>query len=165
MRCSSVIAPRFLLTRRSPLFFEDKMGIVVFSPEVFRTNHPFFADEVTYSDEYLSECFDIAADLVGNADASIVPYDPENAVLDRERILDLATCHIATLMSWPEGQSGRIASASQGSVSTSFDLVKTRSATGDWWNQTQCGALYWLLMSKYRTGGRFYGVRSYHPWG
>lgn len=141
------------------------MAIVVFSPEVFRTNHPYFSDEVTFPDENLVLCFGMAEDLVGNKENSIVPYDPDNGVLDRERVLDLATCHIATLLNQPEGQSGRIASASQGSVSTSFDLVKARSASGDWWLQTQCGSLYWMLMSRYRVGGRFYGVRPYHPWG
>ena len=142
------------------------MTAVELDIEKFRTNHPQFADEGEYPDSQIEMCFDFAVSLVGNGADCLVPYDPEKYVFDREKVLDLATCHVLSLLSQPDGgQGGRIASASQGSVSTSFDLYKTGSKSGDWWAQTQCGTLYWMLMARYRIGGRFYGLKVHHPWG
>lgn len=109
------------------------MAVVVFDPEKFRILHPAFSDEVKFPDETLQFYFDVAVEFVGNTDAdSFAPYDPDNKIYTRERLLDLATCHLLTLSQQPNGQVGRIASATQGSVSTSFDLLKTNTFVGDW---------------------------------
>ena len=142
------------------------MAGVGFDPEKFRILHPAFSDEVKFPDDTLQFYFDLAVEFVGNTDAdSFAPYDPDNKIYTRERLLDLVTCHLLTLSQQPNGQVGRIASATQGSVSTSFDLLKTNTFVGDWWAQTQCGAMYWTLTAKYRIGGRVYPGNNYHPWG
>lgn len=99
-------------------------------------------------------------------DNSIYPYDPENGITLRKDVLYLMTCHVLTLQLWAgSGQSGRIASASQGSISTSFDLLKSNKDIPNYWFQTPCGQQFWIMTAAYRKGGRFYGVRHYHPWG
>lgn len=143
------------------------MAVVEFDVEEFRAMFPKFSDETKYTDEYLTGEFDQAVVIVGNDDAtSVAPYDPPKVLL-RKTLLYLATCHLATLADDPDGVVGRIASASQGSVSTSFDLLKSASNSyaSQWWSQTQCGARFWLLTARFRTGGRIYpGDGHYHPW-
>lgn len=142
------------------------MAVVVFDVEKFRKVYPGFGDEVKYSDVFLEDCFDSAVLLIGNTDkTSFAPYQPELKIFEREKLLYLATCHLASLMSDPAGNTGRVQSASQGSVSVGYDLIKTNSARSDWWNMTRCGALFWILASKYLTGGRFIAGERYHPWG
>lgn len=142
------------------------MAVVEFSLDEFRTQYPRFSDEEHFPDESLRLCFDMAVELIGNTDeTSLAPYDPPK-VQTRKILLYLAACHFATLdADNPGGNVGRLASASQGSVSTSFDLIKSNSTAGDWWLQTQCGARFWMLTARYRLGGRFYGNQHYHPWG
>ena len=99
-------------------------------------------------------------------DNSIYPYDPENGITLRKDVLYLMTCHILTLQLWSgSGQGGRIASASQGSISTSFDLLKSSKDIPNYWFQTPCGQQFWMMTAGYRKGGRFYGMRHFHPWG
>ncbi len=142
------------------------MAAVVFDEDGFRAQFPGLSDEEKYSSELLAMCFDLACDLIGNDAKSLAPYNPDKGVTERERLLYLATCHLATLMGEEtDSPVGRVASASQGSVSTSFDLIKTDTASGDWWNQTRCGALVWVMLQKYRWGGRFAVVKKRHPWG
>lgn len=142
------------------------MAVVVFDPEKFRSIYPAFSDETKYSNEYLQNYFDIAAEFVGNTDStSFAPYDPDKNIFLRARLLDLVTCHLLTLESQPAGQNGRISSATQGSVSTSFDLLKANTFVGDWWAQTRCGAMYWVMTARFRIGGRIYPGNRFHPWG
>lgn len=63
------------------------------------------------------------------------------------------------------GQPGRVTSASQGSVNTSFDLFKSNKDTADWWNQTLCGQQAWQMLKGRTKGGRFYGYKINHPFG
>ena len=143
------------------------MAVVEFDVEEFRAQYPHFSDEETFTDEYLTGKFDQAVVIVGNDDAtSIAPYDPPKVTL-RKTLLYLATCHLAMLDENPDGVVGRIASASQGSVSTSFDLLKSSSNSypEQWWSQSQCGARFWLLTARFRPGGRIYpSPNRYHPW-
>lgn len=139
------------------------MAVVVFNIEKFRSLHPHLAD---VSDAVLNLQFGIAEQIVGNKDgASLAPYDPDHGEVLRETLLDLATCHLTTLSLQPTAQSGRITNASEGSVSTGFDLIKANTFTGDWWAQTQCGQLYWIMTADLRLGGRLYAANNYHPWG
>ncbi|MGJ1042649.1 DUF4054 domain-containing protein [Staphylococcus epidermidis] len=70
------------------------------------------------------------------------------------------------MASLPIDQVGRVASASQGSVSTSFDLPKSgNSAAAEFWNRTNCGMQVWLMLAPYRLGGRIYLSNHSHPWG
>lgn len=69
--------------------------------------------------------------------------------------LYLLTSHIAWLMMPRAGQAaggvGRIASASEGSVSVSFDWAGSGTPNESWFLQTQYGALYWMMTSGFRT--------------
>lgn len=141
------------------------MAIVVFDASSFRTMFPQWSDETKYSDEYLQQYFGLACEFIPNNDASFIPYDPENGNIIREILIYRTMCHLLTLADMPNNQVGRVASASQGSVSTSFDLLRGKSDSSQWWMQTQCGALVWQLLARYRLGGRINAIKRYHPWG
>ena len=141
------------------------MAVVVFDPTEFRTMFPGFSDETKYTDEYLTNYFNLATNFIPNDDTSFVPYDPAKGVTIRAVLLNYVTCHLLGLADLPNGQAGRVSSASQGSVSTSFDLLNGKSAAAQWWMQTQCGAMAWQLMARYRLGGRIFRLPDYHPWG
>ena len=134
--------------------------------EEFRQWFPGLTEEVI-SDTLLEILWSQVCSLIGNTDAtSFALYDPEATppVIERKVLLYYALCHLATLSTRGD-QPGRVASASEGSVSTSFDLIKSESQTAQWWNQTPCGSTYWTMTAKYRRGGRIYVSSDYHPWG
>lgn len=141
------------------------MAVVVFDAETFRTYYPAFSDATRYPDAVLSAAFDQACAFLGNTDQSVLPYNPDQNVYTRQIVLYKATCHILTLEYIMADQPGRITSASEGSVSTGFDLLKGQSYTADWWAQTPCGRALWALMLPYIRGGRLYTSPDYHPWG
>ena len=69
----------------------------------------------------------------------------------------LATAHIAQLMQGsslqPAGATvGRIASASEGSVSVTLDMPEPNSALEGWWNQTKYGAMVYAMTAQFRVG-------------
>ena len=142
------------------------MASVELNAEEFRKWFPGLAEDVI-PDELLGILWEQVCEIVGNTDAtSIAPYDPEATPPKNERkpLLYYALCHFATLTNRGD-QPGRIASASEGSVSTSFDLIQSKSQTAQFWNQTPCGTMFWTLTAKYRVGGRLFGGGHYHPWG
>ncbi len=145
------------------------MAIVVFDEDDFRANHPGLSED-QISVEELEMYFEMAEQFVDNTDKSPIPYEPEpkdgsKPKVLRKVMLDLVTCHLATMALWPEGQTGRLASASEGSVSASFENVQARSENGAYWNLTKCGATYWAMTKGMRLGGRLYlGRRKHHPW-
>lgn len=134
--------------------------------EEFRKWFPGLTEEAI-SDVVLDVLWQQVCALLGNSDAtSFAPYEPDATppVIERKVQLYYALCHFATLSTRGD-QPGRVASASEGSVSTSFDLIKSESQTAQWWNQTPCGSTYWALTAKYRRGGRLYCSSNFHPWG
>ena len=144
------------------------MSSVVFNYDEFITQFVHIGQAVAegkLTEATVTATFDSVAQWLKADDSSLYPYDPANGVYTRKILLYLATCHLLTLDLWPTGQSGRIASASQGSISTSFDLLKTNSLMGSWWLQTPCGSQYWVMSATYRKGGRVYIPRNYHPYG
>ena len=92
-----------------------------------------------------------------------MPFEPERGILSRQTLLWLIVCHLATLALWPMGQSGPVSSATEGSVSTSFSLPQNTGRA--FWSQTPCGQTFWQAVQPYVVGGRYFGVRHYHPWG
>ncbi len=138
--------------------------IVIFDIDAFRSRYPHLAD---ISDATLESCFEDACATWYNTDEkSLFPYNPDKGEFKRKLFLYAVTCHLATLQLWEKnGRQGRLASASQGSVSTSFDLLKANNFTGDWWCQTQCGAMAWRMLQAVVKGGRFYGCSHNHPFG
>ena len=113
----------------------------------------------------------IAVNIVGDSDSnSFAPYEPKKNKHERQTLLYLALAHLLKLKlnaasGANGGLTGRITSASEGSVSVTVETFKADSLTAQWWSQTEEGSLYWLLTSKYRLGGRHFMVSESHPWG
>lgn len=118
------------------------MPAVVFDKARFQTAYP----EVRAADAQLEMWFAQAESLLDNTSRSIVKKPEE-----REMLLFLLVRHFAALAERAAqgGLVGRIASASEGSVSVSADMG---AAIGNaaWYLQTPYGATYWQLTAKYR---------------
>ena len=141
------------------------MAVVTLNISDFRTFYPRFEDATKYPDSYITAMFDVACTLINNTESSFIPYDPPKVKL-RERILYAAVCHLLTMAGQGEEQTGVITRASQGSVSVGFSPVNGNSYAAQYWSQTRCGQLVWMLLSPYRLGGRFYTESpEYHPYG
>lgn len=137
------------------------MAIVEFDSTEWLDVYPEFQDKLTSAQ--LQYCFDLACQILDNTDQSPVPYEPEQGVETRRVMLWLLVCHIAAMALRPVGQAGPLTSASEGSVSTSFQLPAF--ANGAYFNQTPCGQSYWQIAKKYLFGGRYYDTCKVHPWG
>ena len=141
------------------------MAVVTLNISDFRTFYPRFEDATKYADAYITAMFDVACTLINNTESSFIPYDPPKIKL-RERILYAAVCHLLTKNEQGDEQTGVITSASQGSVSVGFSPVNGNSYAAQYWSQTRCGQLVWMLLSPYRLGGRLYTESpEYHPYG
>ncbi|WP_304676700.1 DUF4054 domain-containing protein [Neisseria polysaccharea] len=118
------------------------MPAVVFDKARFQTAYP----EVQAGDAQFAMWFTQAESLLDNTDHSIV-----KKLEEREMLLFLLVRHFAALneRAAQGGLVGRIASASEGSVSVSTDMG---AAIGNaaWYLQTPYGATYWQLTAKYR---------------
>lgn len=126
------------------------MAAVVFDPNEFRELKPQFAD---FTDAQLNNAFDIACEIVDNSERSKVPYNPP-AVKTRKIILYALVCHLCELEKRGGGIVGTMTSASEGSVSASFAALNRKNA--EWYDQTECGATAWQLLSGFMLGGRLY---------
>ena len=123
------------------------MAIVVFDINAFRERYPEFD---TVSDTLLNAYFVEATVYLDNTDCS--PVTDVNA---RAVYLNMLVAHIAALNSGVDGQKpsglvGRVASASEGSVSVSTGEVPV-SPSSWWYLQTPYGAAYWQATAPYRT--------------
>jgi hypothetical protein len=129
------------------------MAVVTFDPAQFKVAFPEFA---AVPDARLTILFTmVGATVLDNTDASIV-VDP----LVRAPLLDLLVAHMLALYgtavagtagSGPSGVVGRVASATEGSVSTSLEYRAASSATEAWFNQTPYGAMYWAMTAQWRS--------------
>lgn len=137
------------------------MAVVVFDPAEWLAVHPQFNGKFT--DAQLNHFFELACLLLDNTDSSPVPYDPARGIMTRKILLGMLVCHLASLALRPVEQAGALTSATEGSVSTGFQLPQ--SPNGQWYQQTACGQAYWQAIKKYTIGGRYYPFRSIHPWG
>lgn len=120
-------------------------GVVVFDLAAFRVRYPEFS---TVIDAIINEYFTEATIYLDNTPSSIVAD-----LTIRAMLLNMLTAHIAALYSGvngnaPSGTVGRIGSASEGSVSASFDMGST-SERAAWFMQTQYGAAYWRAVQPY----------------
>lgn len=128
------------------------MAVVVFDPAQFKLAFPEFA---AVPDARLEVLFTLAEGLLDNTDASIV-----TDLKTRTSMFYYIVAHMLTLYGTsvvgtpggsPSGVVGRLASATEGTVSSSFEFNVPASPGAAWWNQTQYGALYWMLMAPYRS--------------
>ena len=127
--------------------------------EAFRSAYPAFSEEKV-SEAQLSASWDEVKVLLGDGEGNF-PY-PEQTI---KAILFAALCHLLTLKTSSIEQPSRIASATEGSVSTSFENLQVKTDSGAWWNLTKCGALFWAMTMRYRTGCKLYHSPKFHPWG
>lgn len=137
------------------------MAIVAFDLAAFRERYPEFD---TVSESLLNAYFVEATVYLNNTDSS-----PVTDVAVRAVYLNMLVAHLAALNSGVGGQSasglvGRVASASEGSVSVSIGDVPTSNASW-WYLQTPYGAACWQATAAYRVG--FYvpgGSPSMYPY-
>ena len=95
---------------------------------------------------------------------------PVSTVGAQQMLLNMVTAHIAARYATlggvapsPTQPPGRIASASEGSVSASFDM-NVPPGTAQWFAQTKYGLDYWAAMAPYRMGRYRPGPRrSFSP--
>lgn len=127
------------------------MAVVVFNPVEFKQVYPQYAD---FADEQLQYYFDLCTILVNNTERSKIPYNPpENNT--RKLILYALVCHLCELSLRGGGIVGSLSNATEGSVSAGFTALAS-NPSGAWYNQTQCGALAYQLLSAFSLGGRAY---------
>ena len=130
------------------------MAVATFDPAAFKTAWPEFAG---VADARCTSMFNIAATtILDNTDNS-----PVMDATARLNLFYLLVGHLlvlygaapivradGTLNNTPPG---RISSATQGSVSTSFELQMPQgSAVAAWYNQTQYGSMYWTATAQWR---------------
>lgn len=116
------------------------MAVVVFDAVAFKVRYVEFS---AVSDAFLQACFNEAGLYLSNTDCSIV-----QDVTRREMLLWMLTAHIAYLSGAlnPGGVGGgplpvgRTSSATEGSVSVSFDYGVPGTAV--WFSQSQWGVAY-----------------------
>lgn len=118
-------------------------GVVVFDLAAFRVRYPEFA---AVSDALLNAYFIEAQIYLNNTACS-----PVADVAIRSVYLNMLVAHLASL-NGPGSSSlvGRIASATEGSVSVSVDMA-SGSPSSAWFMQTKYGAAYWQATAAYRT--------------
>lgn len=137
------------------------MAVVEFVAEDWLEVYPQFKGLL--SEAQLNYAFQIACMIIDNTDESPIPYDPENGVEIRKILLWLLVCHLAALALRPINQSGPTTSATEGSVSVSFQIPTI--VNGSYFAQTPCGETFWQLMRRFMSGGRYYDMKKFHPWG
>ena len=123
-------------------------NVVVFDANEFLALYPQFQN--VFTPEQLGVFFNVACLLCDNT-----PNSKITDLTERKTLLYMLTCHIATLQQRGTAMPGLITSATEGKVSVS---LQTFTKDPNWYNQTQCGSMYWLATAKYRVGMR------YVPW-
>ena len=93
-----------------------------------------------------------------NSDTSPIRDDSPGG--ERSLLLGMVTAHIAALAAAP--LVGRIASATQGSVTVQTDLGVPGSAA--WFAQTRYGLAFWQATAKYRMAHYFAPVSQRRRW-
>jgi Protein of unknown function (DUF4054) len=129
-------------------------GVVIFNPSIFTTLYPEF---LGIAQPMLQFNFDRATLQLNNTCQSRV----QNAV-ERQVLLGLLTAHITFLtngtntggsnpiISPPPGVVGRIANASEGSVSVGAEFDMSGNPSQAYYVQTKYGTEYWQATAKYR---------------
>lgn len=130
------------------------MAVVTLDIASFRAMYPEFSN---VPDATLPFLFDQSTDYLNNTDYSLV-----DDVVKRERLLYILMAHLAYVRYGDNrkrggsGMVGRIASATQGSVSVSSDLgpIEFRYA---WYTQSPYGMDFWQATKVYRMANYYPG--------
>lgn len=120
-------------------------NVVIFNATEFLALYPQFNN--VFTPEQLQQFFNVACMICNNTNNSKV-----TDLTERKTLLYMLVCHIATLMQRGTGMVGIISSATEGKVSVGLQNVINNP---NWYNQTQCGSMYWLATAKYRVGMRY----------
>jgi hypothetical protein len=138
------------------------LGVVVFDPAAFIASYPMFSTVATNT---LTANFGVATLYLNNSCCSVVT--DANV---RQSLLNLLTAHVTALFNGvggaaPAGIVGRIAQATEGSVSVAAEYSSQVSQSQAWYLQTAWGAAYWAATVNYR-GMRYVAAprRNYGPW-
>lgn len=146
------------------------MASVAFDFGTFTARYPEFSTlDPGLAGLYFSE----ATLYLNNSDCSVV-----TDLGQRTLLLYMVTAHIAALNRPADASGanassplvGRIASASEGTVSVSVDFPTDGGDAQAWWNQTKYGAAYWRATSQFRRmryiPGRSHSVPPFRraPW-
>lgn len=123
------------------------MAVVAFDIAAFRARYPEFS---TVLDATLNAYFSEAGLYLSNTDSSVVAD-----LTIRSMLLNMLTAHIASLNSGKNGQPpsglvGRVAQASEGSVSVTADMGPP-SGSAAWFLQTKYGAAFWQASAAFRS--------------
>lgn len=128
-------------------------GVVVFDPAAFIVEYPEFTGIVA---GVLTRNFRHATLQLNNGCGSLVKDASK-----REVLLDMLTAHLTVLnqgtndgagnVTPPYGVVGRIATATEGSVTVGVEYDAPPNASQAWLIQTKYGAEYWSATAKYRT--------------
>lgn len=121
---------------------------VVFLVAEFKTQYPAFT---TVDDSALAFDFDIATLFLTNSCCSVV-----RNLEKRKKLLYMLTAHVAALLQGengkpPKGVVGRVASATQGSVTATLQYATQMTMSEAYFAQTQYGAMFWMASAKLRT--------------
>lgn len=123
-------------------------GGVVFDPDEFKILYPQWG---SIDDTVLSLYFRVASLLCDNT-----PRSPVKDLCERKTLLYMLVCHIATLKDRGDSLVGTMTQAAQGSVNMSLQPL----TNANWYQSTQCGAMYWAATAKFRVGIRY--VKYHH---
>jgi hypothetical protein len=138
------------------------MAVAVFNYAAWAARYPEFG---AVGEELAASYFAEAGLYLDNSDCSPVPD-----VTVRGLLLNMLTAHIASLSGAgeadgkPSGMVGRVSSATEGSVSVSFDSGLA-PGTAAWFSQTPYGLSFWQATKRYRMA-RYVPARPYitDPW-
>lgn len=128
-------------------------GVVVFNAAEWKVDYPEFAG---ISDAKATAAFNSATLILANTCRSLVG----NAV-KRQLLLYLLTAHVcflrfgsndgAGMITPPSGVVGRLASATEGTVSAGIEYATTVPQSMAYFIQTQWGAMFWQATANLRT--------------
>jgi hypothetical protein len=123
-------------------------GVVTFDPNVFKAIYPEFT---TVAAAALNLNFALAQLILNNTCQSSVC----DATV-RETLLNVLVAHITALFNGVNGQPasgvvGRVAGATEGTVSVTIEYAAGVSQSQAWFVQTPYGALFWQMTVGFRT--------------
>ncbi len=130
------------------------MSIAVWNPTLFLGRYPEFTAAYNANPTLFASMFAEAGLYLNNTNCSIV-----QDVILRTVLLNMITAHIAFIggVMTADGQPkpvGIVQSATQGTVSATFQNVTPTPGTGAWFQMSQYGASFWQATTCYR--GIFY---------
>ncbi len=129
--------------------------LITFNSALFLARYPEFTSAYNANPLLYASYFTEAGFYLNNTALSVVQDTAKLSLL-----LNMVTAHIAFINGQlsADGQTrpvGRMSSASEGSVSASFEDVSPLPGSGQWFRQSQYGSAFWQATTCYR-GMRYF---------